>query len=184
MSDELDQQGTEETQEPSLQEQIRQIISSEFDNRFKGLQSASDKRLASIAQTVEQLKTAQLPPEEQEQLEANEKERLRRENALLRLGKQYPEEVELLEQFFGADNLEDQVEVLSKFRKVTAQESTSTEDETPEPTPVASNNQRRQPKVGLAEALQSGQMSEELADEILNAADEPGMLVKIRKLLG
>lgn len=186
MSDELDQPGTEETQEPSLQEQIRQIIAGEFDGRFQGLQSSLDKRLGGLAKDVDSLKTAQLTPEEQEQREINESERLRRENALLRLSREYPEEVQLLEQFFAADNLEDQVQALAGFRKVTAPETPAEEAATPKPTPVAGNNPRRDKRGSLADPVSMQELIEdpELVDQILEAADEPGMLVRIRKMLG
>lgn len=156
-----------------------------LDKRFSGFQSLMDQKLGTFSAELEELKTANLTPEEQEQLDTRkrleETERLRRENALLKLRKQYPDEVDFLEQFFGAQSLEEQVLATASFRNPKAAAAESDEDEEPEPTPVEANNPRRKTKASPADTGQA--MSNEIADQILSAANEPGMLVKIRERL-
>lgn len=170
---------------PDFSKTVEDLIKKELDGRFSGFQSSVDKKFGSLASMLEELKTANLTPEEQEQLETRkESDRiasLERENALLKLRKQYPEEVDFLENFFGAESLEAQIATLAEFRKVKAEPPAPVdddEDEEEEPTPVEGNNARRRAKPTVGDA-----MTDELADSILSAANQPGMLRKVRDMI-
>lgn len=169
---------------PDFSEWQKQM-SEEFDKRFRGVQSATDRRLDELMRTVSELKTSQMEPEEREQFEANslaeERDRLKRENEILKMRKDFPDEVDFIQEFLGASSLEDQLKALSEFRK--AQAIVSNEppkgDEEPEAdaTP-SSNNARREPSVSI-----TGQMDQKQAEKLLgsDAAKEKGFFSKIRR---
>ena len=157
-------------------------ISGEFDKRFQGFQSLLDRRTAEFQAEVETLKTAGLTPEEQEQDKATKRDtelaRLRRQNELLQARKQFPEEVDLLQDFFEKASLQEQLELLAQFRKAQTEAATPTEGAEEQPTPVDMNNPSRRPSASLADM--AGKMTKELADKVLASSDEPGLLARIR----
>lgn len=163
---------------------FEESLLTKLNDRFNGIQGLIDKKVAPIAKELAELKTANLSPEEQEQLETRreqeEVEQLRRENALLKLRRQYPDEVDFLEQFFGAKSLEDQIALMSTFRQQKAEAEVPEEETEDEPTPVDGNNPKRRTKAALNDG---GAMTAERADAILASADQPGMLRKVRDFL-
>ncbi len=159
-----------------------------FDKRFRGFQSVMDQRDAEYRQLLDDLKTADLTPEEREQVEQSkmqaEIESLRRKNEILSMRKNHPEEVDLLEQFLEAKSLEDQLSLLAQFRKADA--TNAPEGEEPEaaadgkPTPVDKNNPARSSQPGLEAAAE--RMNKELAEQILNSSgNDKGILARLRR---
>jgi hypothetical protein len=170
------------TAAPDLSE-ITNALKAEFDSRFQGFQSLLDRRTSEWQRELESLKTADLSPEEQEQhvkrQEAQRITKLERENQLLRMRKQFPEEVDLLESFFEADSLETQLDILSKFRKAQAEAEAQGADTTGQPTPVDKNNPpSRKQELSLADMEE--QMTSELAEKILGQSNQKGILRRLR----
>lgn len=161
---------------------IKTAMEAEFDKRFQGLQSLLDRRTSDFQRSLEDLKTAELTPEEQEQVREREQAKkvaaLERENQLLKMRKNFPEEVDLLEQFFSADSLESQLDLLSKFRKAQAEAEAQGAEAAGQPTPVDKNNPSRKQELSLADMAE--RMSGELADKILGQSSEKGLLRKLR----
>lgn len=162
---------------------IQDFLATEFDKRFRGIQSMTDRQLGELKNTIEELRAANLTPEEQEQLEVKQaRDRaaaLERENALLKMRKQYPEEVDFLESFFGAKSLDEQLTALASFRKAPAPVVTNDQEPTT-PTPVNGNNAPRKATPTVTDAT-SGQMNDALADQILNSAggNERGIMKRL-----
>lgn len=185
---ELELEGVDQSEEseeaPAFDlEAFAKSLTSDFDKRFSGFQSMLDQREDKFRKELEQLKTANLTPEEQEQLQASsaqeELSRMKRENELLKMRRQFPEEVDLLEDFFGKTNLQEQLSLLSKFRKAQAEaESNDSPEEQPN-TPVDKNNSPRKNEPSIAEM--QGEMTPQLADKILSAGNEKGFLRRLRK---
>lgn len=162
---------------------ITTALSAEFDKRFSGIQSLLDRRTSEWQAQLEELKTVNLTPEEREQLQASEAQKklaqLERENQLLKMRKNFPEEVDLLEQFLSADSLESQLDVLSKFRKAQAEAEAQGAEPKEQPTPVDMNNPPRKQEVSLADL--GDKMTNELADKILKqGGSEKGLLRRLR----
>jgi hypothetical protein len=174
-------EGDEKTTGPDLSS-ITTALNAEFDKRFQGLQSLLDRRTSEFQQRLEDLKTADLTPEEQEQVREREHAKkmaaLERENQLLKMRKNFPEEVDLLEQFFSADSLESQLDLLSKFRKAQAEAEAQGAEAAGQPTPVDKNNPPRKQELSLADMAE--RMSGDLADKILGQSSEKGLLRKLR----
>lgn len=177
-------QSTGESTTPAIDlSTITKALTEEFDKRFQGFQSLLDRRTSEFQSQLEELKTADLSPEEQEQFRERELQKkmaqLERENTLLKMRKQFPEEVDLLEQFFGADSLEGQLDLLSKFRKAQAEAEAQGAESTEQPTPVDMNNPPRRQEPSLTDL--AGQMTKELADKILSdGGNTPGLLRRLR----
>lgn len=158
---------------------IQEALAQEFDKRFRGLQSMTDTKYRELQETVSQLRAANLSPEEQEQLEIKQaRERaaaLERENALLRLRRDHPEEVDFMENWLKSESMQDQIQLLAGFRKAPV-EAAPVEETRPQstPTPVSGNNTPRRATPSVADT--GVQMTDELADQILAGADQPGIL--------
>ena len=154
-----------------------------FDKRFQGFQSLLDKRTAEFQCELVSLRTADLTPEQREEDQSRKATeriaRLERENELLNMRKQFPEEVDLLTDFFKKSSLQEQLDLLAAFRKAEAEGATPTEGPDDQPTPVDKNNPARKPTTSLAEM--AGNMTKELADRVLSQSDEPGMLRRLRE---
>jgi hypothetical protein len=162
---------------------ITSALTAEFDKRFSGLQGLMDRRNSEFQKALDDLKTADLTPEEQEQYRANEAQaklnQLQRENELLRMRKEFPEEVDLLDSFFEKSSLQEQLALIASFRKVKAEADPSEEGEPEEqPTPVERNNPPRRSEVSLADIARG--MTGELADKLLDQSNQPGALRKLR----
>lgn len=161
---------------------ITNAIKADFDQRFQGFQSLLDRRTSEFQRELEALKTADLSPEEQEQhrerKSAEQIARLERENALLKMRKQYPEEVDFLEEFLGQESYDAQLQLLANFRRAQAEAEAQGAESTEQPTPVNRNNPPRKQDVSLADM--DGEMTKELADKILDQSNVKGMLRKLR----
>lgn len=157
----------------------------EQDKRFQGFQSLIDRKFRDMSR---QFKTAGLSPEEREQLgeeeEGDELDMLRREVEILRSRDRFPRGADLLTKLSEAETLEDQLSLIEQAfnageittgeaaqaaQAAVAQEAAST-DTTPVPE-VDRNSPGRELKPGLASALSSGGMTDEVADALL--ADAP-----------
>ena len=164
----------------------QQQVTEEFDKRFSGFQSMLDRRDNSINELksiVETLKTANLSPEEQEQLSSDKREAevaaLKRENEILKMRKEYPDEVDFLQTFLSSQSLEDQFKALRSYKKpIEAQPAEpAVGDEAP---PVTPNNSRRETAISAADL--SGQMNEKLAKKLLeDTSEERGILARLRR---
>lgn len=162
---------------------IQTAIMAELDKRFQGFQGLLDRRTSEFQKELEELKTADLSPEEQAQFQSSkEKERiarLERENELLKMRRNFPEEVDLLEDFFTKSSLEDQLMLLASFRKAQAASETPAEDDEEQPTPVDKNNPARRQQISMADM--AGEMTSELADKVLSTANERGIFARLRR---
>jgi hypothetical protein len=163
-------------------------LNAENDKRFQGFQSILDRRSQELRDELDSLKSANLTPEEQEQAEANklkvENENLKRKNQILSMRKEHPEEVDLLESFLDAGSLQEQLTLLSKFRK--AQAPAVPEGEQPEaaeggePTPVDKNNPARPSQPSLEAAAE--RMNADMAKQILESSgQDKGILSRLRR---
>lgn len=165
---------------------LQAALAEEFDKRFRGFQSYLDRNSAELRAEIDSLKTANLSPEELEQRQIDqeraEKELLRRENALLKLQAKHPEAATFIDEFFSKETLEDQVEYLSQYALQREAEPTpaAAEDEAVQPTPVKANNPPRNTRATAADA--GGDMTRELAMEILKTYDTPGIIPKLRRM--
>lgn len=146
------------------------------DKRFQGFQSLMDKKLEGISR---EFKTAGLSPEQQAQLEeeteAEETERMRRELELYRMREQFPRGADRLLAIFRSSSLEDQLAILESLEdpKAAAQAAETLEGETPSqgdetPVPEVDRNSPSRPlKQGARSAVASGEMNDEIANAIL-----------------
>lgn len=175
-------QGNKETAPSVDLSALQDALMAEFDKRFSGVQSLLDRRTSEFQSQLEELRTADLSPEDREEVLARkaqeEVERLKRENELLRLRKDFPEEVDLLSDFMEKSSLQEQLALLSGFRKAKAEEQAQGEPPQGQPTPVDKNNPPRRQEVSLADM--AGEMTNELADSILGQAKEKGLLRRLR----
>lgn len=184
-------EGTEEPENPESPDLSawQKQITDEFDKRFSGIQSILDRRDNSINELkdiVETLKTANLSPEEQEQLSSDKRAAevaaLKRENEILKMRKEYPDEVDFLQTFLGSQSLEDQFKALRDYKKpkeVTPPPAEGDEGAEEAP-PVMSNNSRRDSKISAADL--SGQMTEKLAKKLLeDTSEDRGILARLRR---
>lgn len=163
---------------------LKAAMSAEFENRFQGFQSLLDRRTSELRKELDGLKTADLSPEEQEQVRAREQNervaRLERENEILRMRKDFPEEVDLLEDFLSKSSLDEQLKLLAAFRKAEA-EATPDVDADAQPTPVDKNSNPRKQNLTLGD-IGDGTMDERTADKVLESiGSEKGLL---RRLTG
>lgn len=164
---------------------LKAAMSQEFDNRFQGFQSLLDRRTSELRKELDDLKTADLTPEEQEQertrAQSERVARLERENEILRMRKDYPEEVDLLTEFFEKSSLQDQLALLSAFRKAKADAEPVPDGADAQPTPVDKNSNPRKGDLTLSD-ISGNAMNDQLADKVLESAgNEKGLL---RRLTG
>lgn len=161
---------------------IQTALMQEFDKRFAGFQSILDKRTSEFQRELAELKTADMSPEEREQFAASEAQRevdaLKRENELLKMRREFAEEVDLLETFFEKGSLREQLELLSQFRKAQAEVEAPGVEVEEQPTPVDKNSPPRRSQVSLAELAR--EMDGDLADKLLGSSNEKGFLKKLR----
>jgi hypothetical protein len=169
---------------------VAKVLDTSLDKRFQGFQSVIDRKFNPLATAVEQLKTAGLTPEEQEQLnqdeQAREIERLRTENAMLSLRKDNPEAVDFFMEAMSKESLEDQIAyIASRLGRETAtavQEALEEEgalDEAAVPVTDPNNPARKQKPLG-ANTAAGQQMSDAVADAILSTAPK-GALAMLRR---
>lgn len=172
-------EGTENLNEDKLAE-LRQ----EMNQRYSGFQSLLDKKMAEIVDTISELKTARMSPEEREELEEVETKRelakLKRENDILKMRTKYPEAVDTLMQVLDQQSLEKQLEILTALSKGKNSGPTPSEEPDVSPAPVDANNPPRKPEASLASLVKGGQMTKEQAAKILGASNEKGFLARLR----
>lgn len=163
-------------------------INAENEKRFRGFQGLMDRRDEEFRTMLADLKNSDLTPEEREQAEAGklqkEVEELRRRNEILARRKDHPEEVDLLEGFLQAGSLEEQIALLSNFRKASVPAvPEGVEPEAAaggEPTPVDMNNPARKTQPSLEAAAE--RMNADLSRQILEASGkEKGILNRLRR---
>jgi len=181
MSDET--QSNDQPQNADLEALVAQLSGS-LDQRFQGFQGILDRRDAEYRQMIEDLKTADLSPEEQEQFRESklqrELESTKRRLEIMEMRKEYPEEVDLLDSLLQGKSLTDQLNLLATFRK--AQPSTESDESVTDegqPTPVDKNNASRKTEPSLADF--GGQMTPELADRLIDTNNEGGILRRLRR---
>ncbi len=91
-------------------------IASLIEERVKGFQRMVSEKDSRITELERELKTASMSEEEREQLTIRERqeadEALRLENALLKLGQQYPNEVAAYQKILERESVEDQIAAL------------------------------------------------------------------------
>lgn len=186
MSDEPTQSGDQSEETPDLQAMLKQFqseLKADSDKRFQGFQGLLDRRDAEYRAMLEDLKTADLEPEQQEQAKANklqrERDEYKRQVEILSMRKDYPEEVDVLMQFLQGKTLPDQLELLRQFRKAAAPtaESSTEEHVEEQPTPVDRNNAARKSSTLLDAA---SNMTKDKANTLLNQSNEPGFLSRLR----
>lgn len=186
-------EGTPEGNE-DLNDDVVSRLEKAMDSRFSGFQGVLDKNISTLrnefASQLEEVKRSNLSPEERENLETAQEraevEKLRRENELLRLRKDYPDEVDFLDSWLEKENFVDQLALLSEFRKRTEAGTTPREDpETDESTlsPVDLNNPKRpSSRDDLASLVRNqGSMTREAAQKLLEATNERGIMARLRR---
>jgi hypothetical protein len=169
---------------------IGKALGSTLDKRFSGFQSMIDSKVSNLASAVEQLKTAGLSPEEQEQLEYDEQkgeiERLRTENAMLSLRKDHPDAVDFFVEAMSQGSLEDQIAFIeARLGKAVAAAVEDAIEEGGEldlsAVPVTDPNNPARKQKALGAATAAGQpMTDVVADAILANAPR-GALRMLRR---
>jgi Skp family chaperone for outer membrane proteins len=107
--------------------EVRQQLSSEFEDRIKGFQRLVSDKEKEAKRLQDELKEARMSGMTQDEKEALEWEQMQQENAqlkarmaLLELQRDYPDEVPLFEQMLAASSPKDQLEMLRKLRSAQA----------------------------------------------------------------
>lgn len=147
--------------------EIEARIQREVQARFAGYQSAQDKRLAAAEKRIKELSKATLSEREQEEQDQSEleaeAEKLRRENALLRAGQKYgPEVVADFARLLEAEQVEDQLEMISKWRSPAGNIPVPQTTPQAPPAPVDPNRPPRAP-----DSADTREMDQTTADRIL-----------------
>lgn len=114
-----EQQEQEPAPAPSLTaEQVADIVRSAIDQRVPGIMSTYDKRLNSFQEELRRATMSEREIEEEnERAESAELERLRRENALLLAGADFPEAVKVFNELNGKASGKEQLEYLDALIK-------------------------------------------------------------------
>lgn len=179
MTEAVEQPGT-----PDLDALVSKLTA-DLDKRFSGFQGLLDRRDSEYRQMLEDLKTADLSPEEREQEQASrlkaELDSYKRKVEILSMRKEFPEEVDLLTSLLEGQSLQDQLSLIAKFRKVETPAKPPEGDNGEQPTPVDGNNAPRKQSFSLADA--ATKMNKELSEKILQDSDEPGILNRLRKVV-
>jgi len=164
-----------------------------LDARFSGITTLVQNKVAAIERQVNDLKTAGLSPEEQEQVADQERQRLITENALLRIGRDRPRAVAAFEKIMGTSTLEEQLAAIESLlgpeaaaqveqAAATAADAAPNGAEAPAALPSGNpNNPARTTGGTLAGYNEGDPMTPEIAAAIFAAAPEKGALVKARE---
>lgn len=174
---------------PDLDAVVQKAVAAaleQTDKRFQGFQSLIDRKLSDVTR---QFKTAGLSPEEQEQLEADDNEALRRELEIYRMREQFPQGADVLLKIAKAETLDDQLSLIEQAlsagklsqgeatqaaQAVVEQDAQTGGNEAPVPE-VDRNNPQRELTPGLQSAM-AGEMTEEKADAVLETFNQKGAL--------
>jgi hypothetical protein len=180
------------TPTPDL-EAITKSFGSQIDERFRGFQSLLDQKLDPLSREVNRLKTAQLSPEEQEQAvqaaSDAEVQRLKTENAMLRLGQTQPEAVAFFQEIMSQPTLEAQLALIQgRIKPPVADANPAQEPATAGTAPAAgapgndANNPPRKPQPTLAGWNGEAPLTADQAAAVLNQfGDEKGALIAARE---
>lgn len=185
MSDESTTEQPQTVDLDGLKAAILEAIKGDNDKRFQGLQGLMDRRDAELRKELEDLKTADLEPEQREQVQASRLEKeladSKRQIEILSKRKDFPEEVDLLTEFMNADSLEKQLALLAAFRKVTTAPKSLGDEAVEEAAPVDGNNPRRGAEASISDV---GEMTAAKADKLIGSSDEGGILARLRRGYG
>lgn len=149
-------------------------ITAQMDERVKGFQRVIGEKDSRISELERELKTASMSEDERAQFDAQrEQEQLEQimlENELLRLGREYPNEVSLLEKLLNADSVTDYATILHEAFSAA---SAAGEAETKVPDVDRNNPPAINPSTAGADMVQTpaGVMTREAALEILRKAE-------------
>jgi hypothetical protein len=165
----------------ALKAQLKAELSSEYDSRISGLQTALNKKDAEAKAARERARELEMSGMTQDEKDALEWEQtneriaaLSRENALLKLQSEYPDLVPIYQQMIEATDVKAQLELLANYKKAL----TTPPTQTPAPEPelaipgVDPNNPPSLPPLPTADAPMSpyGQpWTKELADRVLKS---------------
>jgi len=149
-------------------------VREEFESRFKGLQrviAETDEVLSKAQSELKELKTAGLAEDERAQLQQDELketlDKLARENELLKLSRDYPDEMPMFEKLLSADSTKTQLETIRELRLALskAQAPVEKQEETEVPDVNPTNPQRRD--FGGVVMPDGTTLTEDIADKIL-----------------
>ena len=148
-------------------------IREEFESRFKGLQrviAEKDEVLNKAQAELKELKTAGLSEDERAQLHQKELseqlDKLARENELLKLSRDYPDEMPVFEKLLQADSTKTQLETIREIRAAIAQAQAPAKQETTEVPDVNPTNPPRRDFGGVT--MPDGTtLTDDIADRIL-----------------
>lgn len=149
-------------------------IREEFESRFKGLQrviAEKDDLLSKTQTELKELKTAGLSEDERAQLHQKETaaqlERLARENELLKLSRDYPDEMPVFEKLLQADSTKTQLETIREIRAAIAKAQAP--DEKKENTEVPDVNPTNPPRRDFGGVVMPDgtTLTDDIADRIL-----------------
>lgn len=164
-----------------------------LEQRFSGITTLVSNKVSTLERQINDLKTAGLSPEEQEQVADQERQRLITENALLKIGRDRPEAVAAFEKIMGASTLEDQLAAIesvlgpkaaAQVSEAAATAADAASDQGAEATPALPsgnpNNPARTKGASISGYVEGEPMTAELAAAIFAAAPEKGALAKAR----
>lgn len=149
-------------------------IREEFESRFKGLQrviAEKDDLLSKTQTELKELKTAGLSEDERAQLHQKETaaqlEKLARENELLKLSRDYPDEMPVFEKLLQADSTKTQLETIREIRAAIAKAQAP--DEKKESTEVPDVNPTNPPRRDFGGVVMPDgtTLTDDIADRIL-----------------
>jgi hypothetical protein len=179
---------------PDLNDDVISRLEKAFDTRFSGLQGILDKNIGKLrsefASQIEEVRRSSMSPEELEDLEISEKERelarLKKENELLKMRKDHPDEVDFLSSFLSAESFEEQLKLLKEFRSNRADGPTPREEPDEgegDEVPVDKNNPANTRGGDSLSALvrNAGSLTREQAMKLLEATNEKGILARLRR---
>lgn len=158
--------------------QMKQELEQQFEERAKGFQRALNEKetaLQKAQREAQELRMSTMSEDEKaeaqwQQMET-EVERLKRENALLQLAGEYPEEMPEFQKILNASSPKEQLDLIRALRK--AQQATPTPpatpaEGTPDVPPVDLNNPTTYQNFGDGTVRYNGQpVTEEWADRVL-----------------
>jgi|LakMenE18May11ns_1017448.scaffolds.fasta_scaffold9871688_2 hypothetical protein len=148
-------------------------VREEFESRFKGLQrviAEKDEVLSKAQAELKELKTAGLSEDERAQLHqkdlSEQLDKLSRENELLKLSREYPDEMPVFEKLLQADSTKTQLETIREIRAAIAKAQTPAKQEETEVPDVNPINPPRRDFGGVV--MPDGTtLTEDIADRIL-----------------
>ena len=162
-------------------EQVKQELSTQFEERAKGFQRALNEKAEALAKAqreADELRMSGMSEDEKAEAQwsqmQEEVNRLKTENQLLQLQSEYPEEMPEFRKILAAASPKEQLELIRALRKAQAAASTppaTPAEGTPDVPPVDLNNPATYPHFGDGSVRFNGQpVTEEWADRVLKQA--------------